>query len=133
MKRFFQKHASVIIGIALLVYYAYKTYHREKGRKEVKNNYDLTIGRLIDYSSVGAMESFYMEYSHKVGYRTYERRTSAPYNRFPGCEHDFSRCSDKEFWVAYEKGDPSNSLINVDNEIQNFENPTPPETLEGFR
>jgi hypothetical protein len=119
---------TLICVVAYSVWYYVKLQNREL----VLEGYDLAKGRMDEYWVVGTIKSRYLAYSYIVNKKKYQSETAAA-SRFKGCEHDFSLCSDKRFWVAYEKGNPSNSLINLNIEIQNLENPEPPKTLEGFR
>ncbi|MEP0367428.1 MAG: hypothetical protein ABJN36_12450 [Cyclobacteriaceae bacterium] len=119
----------VIASIIVIVVY---NYDFRINRTKVENNYFMSTGYIIKYNCMGGMESCYMTYEYKKDYQIFERRVGCT-GYFSKCQYDLSICSDKRFWVAYEKGNPSNSLINLDIEIQDIENPTPPETLEGFR
>lgn len=122
-----------IVVIISILFVIIGTIRNNKNAEKVHKSHLFSIGTLESYTSSGAPESFSLTYSYRVGIKKHKRSIHAPYNRFPGCEHDFSICSDKEFWVAYEKRNPSNSLVNVYIEIQGVENPIPPETLDGFR
>lgn len=122
----------IVIVVSIIGYIIWTIFDHENAQK-VKKDHAFSIGELISYSSSGAPESFHLKYSYRVLNKSFERTIHAPFEKFPGCEHDFSLCSDKEFWVAYEKNNPSNSLINLEVEIQGIEYPVPPKTLDGFR
>ncbi|WP_109831529.1 hypothetical protein [Reichenbachiella versicolor] len=122
---------AVIILIVLWVCWRY--YDKGINKNKVLENFDLTTGRAVKYESIGTIKNYYLKYEYLVNRKKYQDETSVPYKFFPNCEHDFSVCSDKRFWVAYQKDDPSNSLINLYIEIQDIENPKPPETLDNFR
>lgn len=96
-------------------------------------NYDLAIGKIISYRSVGTMNNKHLTYNFHVNGASYSTKSSVPDQLFSRCEFDFSICSSKRFWVAYQKDDPSNSLINFYLEVQDIRNPKLPETLQDFR
>lgn len=120
----------VIIGsiIVIIVY----NFDFKVNREKVKDNHFITTGYITKYNCMGGMESCYLTYEYKMEYQTFKRRVGCT-GYFNKCQYDLNVCSGKRFWVAYQKDDPSNSLINLDIEIQGLENPRPPETLEGFR
>lgn len=123
---------TIVIVVSISGYIVW-TVLDKKNAQNVKDDYAFSSGEIMSYSSSGAPESFSLKYSYRALNKSFHRSIHAPFEKFPGCEHDFSLCSGKRFWVAYEKGNPSNSLINLDIEIQGLENPKPPETLEGFK
>ena len=121
----------VIVTVVVVIIYIYKDVVK---KNKIIKHHEFSIGKITKYHSSGSPESFHLRYSYTIDKQQfYERSIHAPFEKFPGCEHDFSICSDKRFWVAHEKDDPSNSLINIDIEIQDIENPKPPKNLDGFR
>ncbi|TRX47209.1 hypothetical protein FNH22_30390 [Fulvivirga sp. M361] len=127
-----EKYFGWTVIIISIIAYAVWSYIHHSDKKKVKQDHILIIGQIEKYHSVGSLESFHLTYRYYVKYKKY-KRTIPVDPIFKGCEHDFSLCSDKKFWVAYEKGNPSNSLVNVYIELQDIESPIPPKTLEGFR
>ncbi|MCB0497172.1 MAG: hypothetical protein KDC79_13615 [Cyclobacteriaceae bacterium] len=122
----------ILVFIAFF-WLGWRYYKKEANKKMVEENYFFAVGKISNYGYRGTYRNYYLTYSFKVGDELYSKLTSIPYKLFPDCEYDFSICSDKEFWIAYEIGNPSNSLINLDIEIQGIEDPVPPKNLDGFR
>ncbi len=118
---------------AVFLWIGLRYYYDGLDKQKVFDNPNFTIGRIIKYSSSGSMNNYYLTYKYKIEEQNYDKESSIPYDFFSGCEHDLKVCSDKQFWVAYQKDGPSNSLINLYIEIQDVENPVPPETLDNFR
>lgn len=122
-----------VLVFIVFIWLGWRYYKKDINKKAVVENHFFAIGKISDYRSVGTYRNYYLTYSFNIGNKSYSKSTSIPYKLFPDCEYDFSLCSDKEFWVAYEEGNPSNSLINLDIEIQGIESPVPPPSLDGFR
>lgn len=116
-----------------LTWVGWRYYNDEQSKKRVSTNHSFVIGYIIKYGSVGSVQNYYLTYNYTVDEQAFDVETSLPNDIFSGCKYDLNLCSNKRFWVAYEKDDPSNSLINLYIEIQGFDDPVPPETLDDFR
>ena len=126
---------AVCITVVFLVIQG--TRSKNKYIREVKNDYAVTKGWILDYeetlnSDLGSRTS--ITYTYEVGGKRYLRNIDAA-KRFSECyngETIGNACERKRFWVIYSKEDPSKSLINLQIDIQNTANPVFPETVDEF-
>jgi hypothetical protein len=119
------------LASVFIAYLIYDIIQDQDKKNRILNDLQFTKGYMIQYEEVGEMESPYVTYNYLVNNKFYKGSVSSP--SFSICEHDFSKCKNKQFWVAYEKSNPSNSAINLDIEIQDLKRPVPPNSFEGFR
>lgn len=127
-KFFFWSLVSIVLLVSI-----FRFFSKELDRKRVISNYQYTIGKLTEYRTTGPDRKYYVAYTYNVLGETFSTEPSAPPEIFPDCEYDFKICSEKRFWVAYQKDDPSNSLINLHIEIQNIEDANLPDNIDNFR
>lgn len=116
----------------ILAYMLWLYYEDYLNQQKVISGYELVSGKIISFSSVGTMNNRYLTYSYIVNGVVYSKETYVPGSLFPKCEYDLDLCTDKRLWVAYQKDDPSNSLINLYIEIQDINTLKKPQTLENF-
>ena len=125
-----------IIGLILLSTIGIGTYNAIINRKEIKNNYDITEGRIIDYFEVGVEENESVIYEYEANGIKYQRETSSP-RKFKNCKEGstfFYLCKEYRFWVIYKKDEHSRSLINLHQRIDRLADPIfPKDKLHLFR
>lgn len=99
----------------------------------VINDYDQTLGWIIDYNEFGIGPNTYLTYEFIVGNYKYSREINGPYIKFPECEDDIKLCKDKRFLVIYSKKNPKKSLINLTREFKKGDIPSMPSELKNFQ
>jgi hypothetical protein len=121
----------ILSSIFLLI--SYKTFEKIMDKKEVKKEYNVTVGRIIKYKVYGDGPNTTLTYEYIVNEKTYTRLINGPKVFFDGCEDDISLCSNKLFLVSYSKKYPNKSLINLHLEVQENDSIKKPKSLWGFQ
>ena len=139
-KRIMDRLITVLVGavcITVVFLVIQGTRSKNKYIREVKNDYSVTKGWILDYeetlnSDLGSRTS--ITYTYELEGKRYTREIYAA-KQFSECyngETIGNACERKRFWVIYSKEDPSKSLINLQIDIQNIANPVFPETTDEF-
>ena len=116
----------------LILSYAIFLFNESLKKKSVLENPEYTEGWIVKYGITGEMNSTYLTYGYRVKNRVYERYIT-PLVRFDHCEHKIELCEHYRFWVIYEKGNPSSSMINLYQQIQFPKGRVKPKTFKGFQ
>lgn len=109
---------SALIVLSVFLIIAYKTFEKTMDRIEVRKEYNVTTGKIIDYNVLQDGPSIHLTYEYTVNGRTFTRLINGPKKHFNECEDNIEHCSDKRFLVIYSKNYPNKSLINLTKEIQ---------------
>lgn len=107
------------LSLVFFVFMIYETREEIQRRDFILQNYQLTMGRIINYldkanSDLGGGRS--IEYTYSVNDVEYTRRVSTGM-MFDECKALSSDCLKKRFCVVYSFSDPSNSLIDFYHEV----------------
>ncbi len=122
----------IVFLVLAIMFFIYRQISN-KSNQTIKDNYEVTSGRIFNYFVVGAEAAKYLEYEYFVEEQRYTRKMNVNIPKFYKCNEDIAYCQGKLFWVIYSPNKPKRSLIDFTNEIQGVENPPFPETLEDFQ
>lgn len=100
---------------------------------DVKNDYLITTGKIVEYKVFGVGPNRYLTYSYQVNGRNYTRKINGPNRTYDECAENLSLCSEKKFVVIYSKQKPSKSLIDVTREISSTQEIAKPLDLKSFQ
>lgn len=118
----------VIFGFA-----GYKIVDYYSDKAVVKNNYNLTIGKIIEYNEIGIEPKRFITYSYTVNGKLYKREICCPKKTYDECGENISLCDKKRFVVLYSKAHPEKSLIDLTLDIKEIKDPIFPSTLNKFQ
>jgi hypothetical protein len=118
----------VIFGFA-----SYKIVEYYSDKAIVKNNYKLTIGKIVEYDEIGIEPKSFLTYSYTANGKLYKREICCPNKVYDGCAENIALCDKKRFVVLYSKSHPEKSLIDLTLEIQEVKNPKFPNSLSKFQ
>lgn len=107
----------ILIGIVIILFVWY--YLDAKKTSEIKNNFDKTLGTLINYKDATGVEgtNIVIEYKYWAGAKMYSRKIQTM-SKFQRCQDNPLNCMGKKYWVIYQKDNPEKSLINMEFEIK---------------
>ena|SRR5688500_15592021 len=108
----------LVIMIGATVFLFTMFFLDSRNRREIKRNFEKTPGILINYKDVSSVEGsrIMIEYTFRVDSKTYSRKISTK-KKFKKCHANPLKCLEKKHWVIYQKGNPENSLINIEYEL----------------
>jgi hypothetical protein len=122
-----------IIYLALLIFIGYKFVDFYYDKYYVKHNYQITIGKIIEYEEFGIGPNRYLTYSYIVNGSEIRREIDSPRVIFKECLEPGKKCDEKRFFVIYSRKHPERSLIDLTFEIQGIVNPNFPSSLLNFQ
>lgn len=121
----------IVFIVILLFLMLLTTISKNKNNAAIKDNYDVTQGKITSFYPRGTEVKNRIEYSYKVNNKEFYRYINVGY-KLEICR-DLKKCQNKRYWVIYSPDNPANSLINLEIEIQEIENPEFPENLDDFQ
>jgi len=102
----------VIVTICLITW---TTLNNSRNRKNVRENFDVARGKVVDFYKVGVHETKYVTYEYIVGEKTLRREINLSDDILDSFEENNpSTYEDYCFWVIYDPENPKNSLINLE-------------------
>jgi len=125
--------ASILCLLVFCIFFGYLHIKDTQYRGQVTYSPAYTEGEIVAYSessSVEGAKSADIEYRYTVEGKRYSRKVDISLRLFR-CE-SLDSCSQKRFWVVYSTRDPQKSLINLQLEIQNAEQPEPSSITDDF-
>jgi hypothetical protein len=122
-----------IIYLALLIFIGYKFVDFYYDKYYVKHDYQITIGKIIEYEEFGIGPNRYLTYSYIVNGSEIRREIDSPRVIFKECLEPSKKCDEKRFFVIYSRKHPERSLIDLTFEIQGIVNPNFPSSLLNFQ
>ena len=122
-----------LIYLAIFSFAAYKIIENIADKNEVRNNYQVTVGEIVEYKVFGVGPNRYLTYEYIVNGKKYKREINGPNRIFDECADGIAFCSDKSFLVVYSRINPSKSMINLTREIQDTEDIELPKSLKSFQ
>jgi hypothetical protein len=127
-----EKKIAWIFSILIILFSIYWLQKEDNKHKSIEENYKIVKGSFYDFKTLGSFQHPYLIYEYEVNYKKFRRSIRVPVGIFNFCESKPAKCYSKKFWVAYEVGNPANSLVNWKLEIQDSINAKVPNTLKGF-
>ncbi len=119
------------IGIIIILIIIFDNYINSRNEENILNNYDITIGQIVDYSISGDADNRILVYNYVVEKKVYSRKIS-PSKYYDNCYYDKQKCFDKKFHVIYSKKYPEYSLIDISKEINIIDSNYVKNNLERF-
>jgi hypothetical protein len=122
-----------IIYLALLIFIGYKFLDYYYDKFYIKHDYQITIGKIIEYEEFGIGPNRYLTYSYIVQGCEIRREIDSPRVIFKECMEPSKKCDEKRFFVIYSPQHPERNLIDLTLEIQDIVNPDFPSSLLNFQ
>ncbi len=105
----------VVLSVLMIFLIIWTTRTAIINRKEIRKDYKIAQGKIINYWEFGVDETHYIEYEYVVEGKKYKRKINLSNEILDTFEENNPRSYEKYcFWVIYSPKNPQKSLINLE-------------------